>query len=563
MPRKATGSYYKSGELWYASVTLGAGSKGRKSIPLPAAKSEEQAAVRTALVNELAQKLRAAGLVGDAQRFLIEAGSREGKPLERVRRAVDALSKGELSPKRVALGDATFAEVAKMWTSGDLARDYKDHVKAKVLGNQDARKMELHIDPVVGHVRIKEFTLEHGEAVLAALPAALGNGSRRNVAKLVVRVLHLCVYPLKIIGHNPLPRGFVPKEAPDKAKGCVYPDEDALLLGCADVWIGWRVYDGFKHREGMRDDEAKRCTWTDFDLVRGGVNLDKNKTRDPRAWALNPSVTRTIAAWRLYRESIEGPLPDDGLVFVSPKGTRIGVNDAKRYRRHLERAGVDRAALFQHDESRQRIRSHDMRSTFITSSLANGRTETWVQDRTGHRDSRMVNKYRRTARTFAELGLGDLRPMAELIPELAPFLAKLPAAGARGQAERSEQGAGQRVGGPASPSGEPAAAAAAGAAVGGAAEHEPTPRPLARVAQPMSARHDAGTGIVAGIVANHSSGGLGRTPGMRGFINGFDGFTLSACLATIQPSQTTARRRSRSSTNGSRCARDSTPTRSS
>ena len=46
----------------------------------------------------------------------------------------------------------------------------------------------------------------------------------------------------------------------------------------------------------------------------------------------------------------------------------------------------------------------------MTVSLANGKTEAWVADRTGHRSSQMINTYRRTARTYAELNLGELVP---------------------------------------------------------------------------------------------------------------------------------------------------------
>ena len=60
-----------------------------------------------------------------------------------------------------------------------------------------------------------------------------------------------------------------------------------------------------------------------------------------------------------------------------------------------------------------RIRVHDLRGTFVTLSLANGRTEAWVADRTGHRSSVMINRYRRAARTATEPGLGLLAPLNE------------------------------------------------------------------------------------------------------------------------------------------------------
>lgn len=61
---------------------------------------------------------------------------------------------------------------------------------------------------------------------------------------------------------------------------------------------------------------------------------------------------------------------------------------------------------------------HDLRATFCTIALANGLTETWVCDRTGWRSSEMVSRYRRAARTWAELELGTLTPLDEAIPEL-------------------------------------------------------------------------------------------------------------------------------------------------
>ena len=82
-------------------------------------------------------------------------------------------------------------------------------------------------------------------------------------------------------------------------------------------------------------------------------------------------------------------------------------------------AGIDRAELHEHSASRQQMRAHDLRATFVTLALANGRSETWVADRTGHRSSVMINTYRRAARSVAELGLGELRSLVDAIPELA------------------------------------------------------------------------------------------------------------------------------------------------
>jgi hypothetical protein len=92
---------------------------------------------------------------------------------------------------------------------------------------------------------------------------------------------------------------------------------------------------------------------------------------------------------------------------------------AKHLRADLKAAGVTRSELFERSAVRRPVRVHDLRATFVTISLANGKSETWVADRTGHRSSEMINRYRRQARTWSELGLGELSPLNRALPDLA------------------------------------------------------------------------------------------------------------------------------------------------
>jgi len=91
----------------------------------------------------------------------------------------------------------------------------------------------------------------------------------------------------------------------------------------------------------------------------------------------------------------------------------------RRFRAELEAAGVDRPELYESSDTRQPIRLHDLRATFITVGLANGKSEAWVADRTGHKSSVMINRYRRSARLFVELDAGPLEPLDRATPELA------------------------------------------------------------------------------------------------------------------------------------------------
>ena len=173
-------------------------------------------------------------------------------------------------------------------------------------------------------------------------------------------------------------------------------------------------------REGPRASEAIRFDLSDVDLARGAIKLDKNKTNDPRAWALDAGVVRALSASVALRErDAKRPLRPDEPLFTGENGRRLHPHAlAEQHRNHLALAGVDRAELFETISTRRKMRLHDTRATFITIALANEKTETWVADRTGHRSSDMINRYRRTARTAAELGLGTLRPLDEAIPEL-------------------------------------------------------------------------------------------------------------------------------------------------
>ena len=67
-----------------------------------------------------------------------------------------------------------------------------------------------------------------------------------------------------------------------------------------------------------------------------------------------------------------------------------------------------------------RRRSAPTHANCVTYSLADGKTETWIADRTGHRSSLMINRYRRRARNVVEAGLGSLAPWNAAIPDVAP-----------------------------------------------------------------------------------------------------------------------------------------------
>ena len=392
--------------------------QGRYIVPL---RDETQARARAERLKAMAEKIAAANQAERGRKLLESTETAiEDAAFEQIERLADLLCKGKL-PETNPNGP-TFGDVAKEWTSGALAVRFPDHVRRKSEKGRDldaARLTKLCAASVghgraLGDVPLAQFTVDHAEAAMQAIPtekrAAKRPATRRAYAQTIHRVLSLAVYPCRYIPANPLPRGFLPKIGKPPTYTFLRPAEDRALLACAEVPLLRRALFGFLAREGLRLGEALALRWRDLDLEAGTIALHETKTDDARTWALDPAVARALAAWREHSPGV--------LVFP-------GVEDdgglAETLRTDLLLAGVDRDEIHTNAGSRRQFRVHDLRGTFVTLSLANGRSETWVADRTGHTSSQMINRYRRQARTAAELNLGSLEDLDLAIPELSPI----------------------------------------------------------------------------------------------------------------------------------------------
>jgi len=380
-------------------------------------------------------------------RVYVETKRRQGFPAATQPKAAPG------RPGGTAPAAVTFGDFATEWTDGTLSGRFRDHVKLKKSSDDDAAKVKL-LAPVIGHVPLSAFTLDDAERAMRQLddlragrereaarvagrdPRALkplSRSSRRQYAQVIHRVLGLAVYPARVIASNPLPKGFLPKPGGAKPLAYLYPDEDATLLAHTATPLALRLLFGFLDREGMREGEALALRRRDLDLVRGAITLDANKTDDPRAWAMHPGTTRALVAWLAIRDTIDKAKEETGkdapketpaergakLVFTDDDGRSLRADSlAGLFRDALQAAGVTRVELFEAKAGRMKIRVHDLRATFVTLSLANGKTEAWVASRTGHRSSAMINRYRRAAQKVEELALRDLAPLDEAIPEL-------------------------------------------------------------------------------------------------------------------------------------------------
>lgn len=383
---------------WSARLRFGQGRSAR--FPLPSKLTEDQAMARLVRLRELASILVRVP-EGEAQVLLRHAAQVDAAGLsvvEDVARQEAAKHEPAPEPLRQRM---TFRELGQLWTSGELARRYPDHIRTKRSVGDDKTRLAL-LYPVVGDVPVAKFTKEHAKTCMAAIPEGRSSATRRHYAQLVARMMKMAVWPLELIEQSPIPTGFLPRTT-HKVRPPLYPSEDAKLVRCEVVPIRYRLLWGVLTREGMRSGEALSLRWRDLDLERGSIRLDRTKNGEGRAWALRGDVVRALVAF------VGAP---DELVFE-------GVDrfaSSKLLRAHLELAGVDRTELFEETETRERVCVHSLRSTFCTVALACGATETYVMDRSGHKSSSILNRhYRKQGRHFAELDLGDLQPLDELL----------------------------------------------------------------------------------------------------------------------------------------------------
>jgi integrase len=413
--RESTGGAYESRGKFFARVTVAP--QKREGVLLPWCTSLDAAKARAVPLQTMVNLLREAGQETWIVKVIELGGPATPEDLAALEGHVADIVKGKIVPKAVASKDGpmTFEKFGRQWTGGDLRALYPDDIKEKRTVDVDRLRLEK-LYATIGAIPIVAFGLQHAQAAMRELPEGLEVNTRRHYAQLIHRVLAMAVYPACIIKHSPLPRGFLPKPGKPKAKALPYPSEDATGLACTTWPLEYRMLFGFLPREGMRTSEACGLTWGDLSLDVGAVRLDVNKTDHARAWAMHPGVAKALTLWKTMRKDTKA----GDFVFKRPDGTQHDTDRlAVVYRDYLEKACHVRPEILKKGTNRMRARAHDLRGMFATYSLANGKTESWCQDRGGWTTSQMVNRYRQASRMVDELGLGDLVPLVDAIPELA------------------------------------------------------------------------------------------------------------------------------------------------
>jgi hypothetical protein len=117
---------------------------------------------------------RAAGCNGD--------GAVDARDLNGHRRCAGAY---EGTPTRLRLpSDMTFREFGGAWADGELNQIWPDHIDIKRSAADDLWRMKKHIFPAIGHLPVRDITLDHVDDVMSRLPRTLSKATRRHVAQI-------------------------------------------------------------------------------------------------------------------------------------------------------------------------------------------------------------------------------------------------------------------------------------------------------------------------------------------------------------------------------------------
>lgn len=291
------------------------------------------------------------------------------------------------------------------------------------------RKIDRHIIPAIGHLRIRRLRAHHLEKLYDRMLHP--TDGRRPLAPKTALEVHLIIRGalkdavtrglvnrnVALVAHAPKLRS-IPKVEPQAWNA---RQLQAFLQAAA----GHRLFPAFwvLAATGMRRSELLGLRWDDVDLKKARVSVNRGlvavayelrvsrgKTRNSRrAIDLDPTTIKVLNAWREWQKAEQeaAGVESEGWVFANTDGNPVHPHSiSQTFERIANRAGVPR------------IRLHDLRHTHGTLLIKAGVPVKVVSERLGHGNPAFtIDTYQHVlpgmqaeaARTFEKL-LDEARP---------------------------------------------------------------------------------------------------------------------------------------------------------
>ena len=297
----------------------------------------------------------------------------------------------------------TVEEFGELWTSGKLYERHGDvnKLRPKASAEDDKWRLAKYVYPKLGSKFVADVTEQDVEQVLteaSRIGKSSASGrvwrSKFQVYQAMHRLFDLAIRPGRLRDNSPVTRYMRPSKPRLPLYGYLYPSELVALLHCRDVPVARRVLYVLAVYTGLRKGSLYALTWGGLDFEHGTMTSLKSKTGLPQMFEANACMMKLLAAWFDYQGRPKSSLPV--VTDIEYKEER----EAEALRDDLAAAGITRAALFERAPNVEPLRFHDLRATFVTWAMREGRGEGWISDRTGHLTPEMRARYARAARTL-------------------------------------------------------------------------------------------------------------------------------------------------------------------
>lgn len=215
---------------------------------------------------------------------------------------------------------------------------------------------------------------------------------------------------LRVLASSPTTGVRGPDRGMRKSKTYLLPSELLALVQCERIPLADRRLVAIAAYTGLRASELRGLTWDDVELASGVVTVHHAVLRDG-----TETSTKTERARRFALEQTLLPLLRAMRQETGGEGRVVrlgGERDlARSLRSMLRRARIDRPELQQASPTRKPLTWHDLRATAGTWWAVRGDSAPVIQDRLGHTNYAMTQRYVREAAIIRE-GFGE--PFPEL-----------------------------------------------------------------------------------------------------------------------------------------------------
>ena len=285
------------------------------------------------------------------------------------------------------------------------------YVRANNGPNEQHRKkvvFKLHILPVLGRLHLDEITTRHVERLKATLlNKSLSHKSVNNILAVLGKCLRYAREDLEMI--EKLPRMRPLKVCSPSFDFLEFDEAERLLDAARRTEPDWYAMIFVAMRTGLRLGELRELRWSDVDLHRGQLRIQRAFTKGhvlppksgkPRVVDLSPATVKVLKSHRHLRGE---------LVFCAKDGKRICDSTADdAIKRCCKRAGL------------RYIGWHRLRHTYASHLTMKGVPLRVVQELLGHSTITMTMRYSHLAPQVKQESVALLDEMPTMAPTMAP-----------------------------------------------------------------------------------------------------------------------------------------------